>query len=275
MDHHGSADDFHVAGPEAVTDELPFKRINPMHPLVQTVAGIKRRHAVRLLEFCKGEYRGRELIIIVRQSCPESLQWHGTPQHLPKPVTLKEKIDPSTGRTPSPPSFEQSLKSGVRVLAPGTLRGWPLLKAPVAIARHPGKGWFYISDYDLHGVYELRHTGHYDRFYVSNYVNEGFTRIGSAEQSSPSLNPFLEALNRYVCDMRRGHPERAFFQHGPEDDFRVAGRSGHRLYHGKPMEERGKVTKPHLVFEHTGAVYLLSGPQVQQYFQARKLSYMW
>ncbi len=221
---------------------LPFVRVNPANDrharFIRTIIGMQPDHAVRLLDFANGTFRGRRLIIVVRASNPLSLQYHGLPDHVPKPPTFKDKIGES-GRSPMP---------------------------------SPSAG-YYISDYDLHGVYEHRgmHTmanGHqfdaYSRLYVNNHVAAGSVQIGSAPAGRPDVNPFLKALNAHVCP-----GPQAFFQHGADDDYRAGGRSAHELEGRDPAIDRH-----HLVVEHTGNAYLLRPAEVVQYLRYRRLSVM-
>jgi hypothetical protein len=221
---------------------LPFVRVNPASDrharFIRTIIGMQPEHAVRLLDFANGAFRGRRLILMVRASNPLSLQYHGLPNHVPKPPTFKPKIGES-GRTPM---------------------------------EAPAQG-YYISDYDLHGVYEHRgvhtmSTGQqfdaYSRFYVNNHVDVKSVQIGSATAGRPDVNPFLKALNAHVCP-----GPQAFFQHGADDDYRAGGRSAHELEGRDPA-----IGRHHLVVEHTGNAYLLRPAEVVPYLRYRRLSVM-
>lgn len=232
--------------------ELPLEKVSLNDPRIETIIGMELVHAQRTLAFCKGLYRRRELLIIVRKSNPLSLQYHGVPNYFPKPVTIKAKISKTTGW-----SYAMD-KNGREVPGPQ-----------------------FISDYDLHGVYERRHTGNYDRLYVSNYIDYesevtgAITRVGSLTQSLIPNNPFLRELNGYVCSAGRG---RNMFQHGTEDDFRVAGRSGHRIFDSdSALDERGALADPHIIFDHShnNYVFIVSPSQLQAYYRSKKLSFLW
>ena len=240
--------------------ELPFEKVSLRDPRIETIIGMELVHAKRTLAFCKGHYRQRELLIIVRKSNPLSLRYHGVPNYFPKPVTIKAKISKTTGWSYAVDDDDKEI---------------------------PGPR--FISDYDLHGVYERRHTGNYDRLYVSNYIDYTskttgtVTRIGSLTQASIPNNPFLRELNGYVCSAGRG---RNMFQHGTEDDFRVAGRSGHRVFDSKTtLDDRGAIADLHIVFDHANKfdrkdrredfVYILSPSQLQEYYRSKQLSFLW
>jgi len=240
---------------------------------IETLCGIRRRHAEGILSFCQGTYRARQLIIVVRAANPESLKLQGVKGHEPKPHGVDEK----------------TRRSGRVQVTPG--------------------GPFFYSDYDLQGVYERRHTGDYSRLYVGNYIlpslNDelkahatatvaiqprvpGATAtfalkpreplktasfpalvrdalptakvvvkpIGTADSVDPEINPFLIAINRSVC-RRFGDPD--MFQHGTQDDYRKAGLPA------KSLKEACFVA-----FEHTGAVYLLPDvAALRRYYGAR------
>lgn len=111
--------------------DLSQYKISSNDSQVETVGGMKKRDASRILAFCQGVYGGKQLMIIVRGSKPTSLRHHFGPDVSPKPMSVKDKIP---------------YESGVLETDEGR----------------------FISDYDLQGVYELRDNGAYYRLYVGN-----------------------------------------------------------------------------------------------------------
>jgi hypothetical protein len=193
----------------------------PNDPRVGSQAGIASQHAGRLCAFAQGQYRKRSLLILVRGANPESLQFQGRPSFFPKPVSVKDKTG-ERGRVKRP---------GVR----------------------------YYSDYDLQGVYERRHTGDYQRFFVSNPPK------GAGATSAPdplAASNFLNCLNAYVC------PGLNLFQHGPNDDYFHLGPTG-------PVANNElRDDETFLVFEPTGRMYLLpSTKTLQDYYESRALAW--
>ncbi len=106
-------------------------KVSPNDNRVSSQAGMQKQDALQVREFCKGVYRGKDLMIIIRGSKPTSLQHHYQADMSPKPITVKTKIPYEAG------VLEED-------------------------------GHRYISDYDLQGVYELRDNGAYYRLYVGN-----------------------------------------------------------------------------------------------------------
>jgi hypothetical protein len=194
----------------------------PTDPKVPSVAGMTTRHAGQLCAFVQGMYRKRKLLVIVRGANAASLLHHGRPNHFPKPVL------------PPDPAKDPLRKSGAR-------------------GRFKEAGKQYFSDYDLQGVYEQRHTGDFVRFFVSS---------GGTDFRGPEANPFLAALNSFVC------PESWMFQHGPNDDYFAAGRT--RPEPGREPRE----DEVYLVFEPSGMMYLVPDTRtLQEYYRARRLSW--
>jgi hypothetical protein len=196
--------------------------IFPTDPNIPSVAGMTTRHASRLCAFVQGMYRQRRLLVIVRGANPASLQHHGRRNHFAKPVP--------------PPHVPEGAprKSGER-------------------GRFKEDGKQYFSDYDLQGVYERRHTGDFVRFHVSS---------GQGDRSPPEANPFLAAINNFVC------PGEWMFQHGPNDDYFTAGPVG--PVPGREPEEG----EAYLVFEPSGMMYLLRDTRtLQEYYRSRRLSW--
>ena len=211
--------------------------------------GMEREHARRLLAFCDGQFMRRKLIVIVRASSPASLPFHGLPGHFPKPSSVQTLTVGDLGRVP-----------------------------------HPDKaGAYLISDYDLHGVYvhqgvyhgsNGRITDSYSRLYVNNYYRYGDTTVGSAASGSPNANAFLRAINHYVSSPATAttKPELQFFQHGSDDDYRGPGGVSKHVSNEDPS--RGRVRKHYMIFEHTGAAYILQAAQLRDYYRLRRLSWL-
>lgn len=231
---------------------MPFPEdhaISPSDPRIESDMGMERDHARRLLAFCDGRYMRRQLIVIARASSAASLPYHGLPGHHPKPSSVKDIKIGDRGRVP-----------------------------------HPAKpGAFLISDYDLHGVYA--HQGvyrrsdgsgvdSYVRLYVNNNYEHGGQTVGSAERGAPHVNDFLRAINQQVCSpaTRDTPPELQFFQHGSEDDYRGPGGVSKSLT--DPDPSGSQVRKHYLVFEHTGALYLLPAALLHAYYRHRHLSWL-
>lgn len=201
--------------------KLEVFKATPQDSRIPNVFGIRTRHAERLLTFCQGYYRSRQLIVIVRGANPASLRFQGKEGRFPKPYGVNEKTS-KHGRVRANIG-DEATKS-------------------------------YYSDYDLQGVYEQRHTGDYNRLYVGNYIPK--ENIGSAASVSPVANPFLNAINKFVC---RGFGDPDMFQHGTQDDYRQAGRPA------KDLKNDG-----FLAFEHSGNVYLLPNLNVlREYYRER------
>lgn len=203
---------------------------NAQDPRVQALCGIRRRHAERILAFTQGMFRQKSLIVVIRAANPESLRWHGAANHQPKPYGVETKTRRS-GR--------------------------------VSVG---DDGKFYFSDYDLFGVYEQRHTGDYVRLYVGNYQpnqEQPSAGIGSAIVVNTLLNPFLNEINKYVC---RTFGDRDMFQHGSEDDYRLAGRPKLAL----------KDTN-FAAFDHTGDVTIMTDlAALKGYYHSRPgLAWVW
>jgi len=210
--------------------------------------GMSPRHAEKLMEFCKGVYRRKRLLMIVRGANPAGLQWHGHPEYRPKPVWVKEK----TGD-------DALLHSG---------------------------GQTYYPDYDIHGLYELRDTSPptYYRLFAGNYVNidrnkpavprqkespdqEIMRAFDKREPSlrgidpppigSPEFSPFVKALNCFVCGEGP-----LMFQHGAQDGFLVSGR---------PILHAGD---KFLVFEPTGNMFgVRNREDLKAYYRKHRISW--
>ena len=195
------------------TDTVEPRSVGANDPEVRE-AGMNPLHAARLSAFAQGAYRacgGRKLLIIVRGSDPLSLAHQGRENHFPKPPTIEAKIG-VTGR-----------------------------------GRRKIDGRHYISDYDLQGVYELRHDGGYMRLYVSNLKKGDKTDASDPRMHVGDFkvgdNLFLKTLNDVVC------PGLNLFQHGPNDDYMKAGVMGRT-----PGED-----EVFLAFKPEGGILLIKG----------------
>ena len=197
--------------------------------------GIQKIHAHRLVSFCKGEFKARELIIIIRASNPDGIKFHGRKDHLPKPAGVKAKTSTGGGRV------------------------WKYDKNRAFVREAHEKGTWYFSDYDLNGVWERRHMGNYERLYVGNWNPEAKKAIGA--RPNPGTDRFLRSINDYVCRIF-GSPD--MFQHGSEHDWRTNGRPTN------PLPDDAFAA-----FEHTGKVFLMdSAWELEDYYRSRKLAWI-
>ena len=246
---------------------------------IQSLCGMQRRHAEAILSFCQGAYRARSLIIVVRAGNPESLTLQGVEGHEPKPFSVKEKTRRS-GRvrvTKDGPFFysDYDLQGAYELRHTGDYVRFyvgnyvlPLTKdevkapatATIPIVRKPGgTASFAVKSR------EAPKTASFNALVRDALPAE--KPIGTAASVDPVANPFLNAINQAVC---RRFRDPDMFQHGTQDDWRVAGRPAN-----EEITEEGvrKTLKDdcYLAFEHTGAVYLLPNVvALRRYYESRR-----
>lgn len=135
-------------------------------------------------------------IIVVRGTNPQSLQHHGKPNHISKPVDCKFKTDKGDGLVKKPP--DPMSPGDAKHMKELEEKGWKVGENGDMLAPPNPPGQKVYGDHDLQGVYQ--------KDAVSGEVYPVNT-------NDPN---YRKGLNEDVC------PENQMFNHGANDNYKVA-----------------------------------------------------